>query len=67
MKTALLTTAAILMLATTSQAKTVSCTVTTVQNEMVTLDCTGTTTGFKIGQKVSVKGKKSRKKAIEGC
>lgn len=67
MKTILLC-AAFLMLTTTAHAKAVSCTISTIKDQVITLECTGKTVHLKVGQKVSIKElKKKKTKEIEGC
>ncbi len=65
MKTLLLITAAFFMLTATVQAKSISCTVSTVKDNVVTLDCQGKSIKLEEGQQVKVKA--AKKKAIEGC
>lgn len=68
MKTVCYITAALLLFSANVQAKPVPCTVATIKNQMVTLNCQQTESILEIGQRVTVKEvKKKEKKVIEGC
>lgn len=67
MKTILFFVAA-LMLTTTAHAKTVPCTVTSIKDRTVTVECQGKTISLETGQKVRVKEyKKKTRRVLESC
>jgi hypothetical protein len=67
MKTILFFVAA-LMLTTTAQAKTVSCTIASIKGRIVTIECQGKTISLETGQKIRVKEyKKKTRRILESC
>ncbi len=68
MKIACYITAALLMFSANVQAKAVTCTVSSVKDQVITLHCKNNVSILETGQQVRVKElKKKKEKVIEGC